>query len=276
MGKKKKKPRKPDAPALSKLDTAIYIVWIGLCTIALPLGALWTLVSISNYYPAQNPNLLFCRHTGSIPLVIFSVLTLFPGFMISLAHFALRQPIFGRTDISYGYPYDASVYPLFLHSRQKRAPSAAARREHKRIRDTALGCIALFLLLFLAGSLCAAPRWELETNGSLVHYNCLNQPTHYGRGDLATVEFGTDYYAAKHSSGWRLRIFITTKDGHCCRIPTTQEFSKALVYKNALPSEIVTISGKNRVPDVVINYQEYRNWTEQEIAALYELFELPY
>lgn len=276
MGKKRKKSRPREAPPLSKLDTGIYIVWIGICTIGVVLGTIWVLESISSYYLTQNPDLLLCRHTGSMLCVVFSVLTLIPGFLVSVAPFTMQQPIFGRTDICYGYPYDASLYPIFLHSRQKRAPSAAAKLEHKRMRDISLGCIVLFLLLFLAGTLCTAPRWELESNGSLVHYNCLNQPTRYLRGDLASAEFETDYYAAKHSSGWRLRIVITTKDGHRCHIPTTREFSKALVYKNALPSEIVTVSGENRVPDVVVNYQEYRNWTEQEIAALYELFELPY
>lgn len=276
MAKKKKKPRRPEAPALSKLDTAIYIVWIIFCTVGVLLGYIWALKSISNDFPARNPDLLLCRQTGSMLCILVSGLSLFPGFLISVAPFSMRQPIFGRTDISYGYPYDASLYPLLLPSRQKRAPAAAAKREHKRIRNASLGCIVLFLLLFLAGLLCTAPRWELEADGSMTHYNCFNQPTRYERRDLSSVEIDTDYYVTKHSSGWRVLLTVTTKDGRNCRFSTTRDFSDMLVYKNIVPDTIVTISGQNRVPDVVVTYQNYAHWTEREIDALYELFELSY
>lgn len=245
--KKKRKPRKPPAPKLSKSARILYWIWIAVCVALFPFGVLGACGWLSQHLLEQNPDLLLYSNNWLLLSGIFSILLIMPGCMVSAVPFSLEMTLWGR--------------------------SALARKHRKEMRVFARPALAASIVFIGIALLCVCPRHEAEADGSVTRYNCFNHAIRYEPEDLASLEITPKYYGGKTSSGWGVRFIVTTEDGHRCRFFTKQDFADMLAFKNAVPEEIVTVSGHDRVTDIA---ESYDRRTEEEVIALYELFELPY
>ena len=107
----KKKKRRIQAPSLSGLDKGIYYFLMGCCVFFsfLPLAPM--LIHSQGLF-FEDSHMIAQLHTG----LGFSVfLNLFAGFSLAIILDWLRrkkQPIFGKSHITYGPPQWKNIYPL--------------------------------------------------------------------------------------------------------------------------------------------------------------------
>lgn len=266
MSKKKKRGvRRLDTPALSKTDSTLYILLMILIGFVLPYGMLFGIDAASKHLASSNPHMTAWTATGAtlqiIPIILLPIASV--CFFMSLL--AAGQPLFGRTDVTYGYPKDAAVYPLFRKSRHKRPPTAAALRAHRKLRKASVLLFCLYLLVGAIGAAGICPRCELQDDETLVCYNVINKPVRrYAAGSLTDVSIGTK----PTRYGWNTYVRLTVSDGRRIEFSTPRMCAKLTDLIRILPPETVTVSGADDLPRVF----EYYALTESEEDALRELF----
>ena len=258
---------------LSILDTLLYVLLMlfGFC---LPFGIAALFQRVTERLAAADPNTVAWSSASLADFV-----RIFPLFLLGLfgvvffgALFALRQPIFGRADVAYGYPKDASLYPFFRIGRHNRPPSAAAVRAQQTIKRGFILLLGLCILVVAVSSLGISPRYGLSRDASLTCYNAFNVPVRqYGMSDYTEVSVETFFVNGRYPptrGTWSVRIRIRTDDGKTYDFYSPRTCAELADLIRSLPPETVVVSGADRLPDVFEHYA----LTDAETDALLELF----
>ena len=206
----KKKKRRIQAPSLSGLDKGIYYFLMGCCVFFsfLPLAPM--LIHSQGLF-FEDSHMIAQLHTG----LGFSVfLNLFAGFSLAIILDWLRrkkQPIFGKSHITYGPPQWKNIYPL---THKQFWTNLWANK--KRLAVGILCSFVIVSLIVSAALFGSVPRQNLYDDGHIEVYNHSNtQTSSYTPSDVAQIRIYTRGYHNRHRrpDTWGIEIEISMKDG---------------------------------------------------------------
>ena len=145
----------------------------------------------------------------------------------------------------------------------------AAFQRHGQLKMNPARYIGVCIAVIAVSTLGACPRYEMETDHTLVCYNSFNEPVRqYDMTDYSGAAVETQYLAGRGSRRWTVYVTIGTSDGRTYRFADPRRCAKLVGFIHSLPPETVTVSGADRLPDVFDRYK----LTESEEDALRELF----
>ena len=267
----KKSKRRAQAPSLSALDKGIYWVLIA-CSFAACLFLYPAIIGNFRQSVFEDAHILAQNSQGTAVLVFFG---LFLGLGLALVFNRLRrmkQPIFGKPDVTYGPPQWKPVYPLV--SRQ-------FRTDKKRVITGSLCVLALLSLTVSVTVLGLQPRQCLHDDGSVAVYNCFGDRTaQYSRSDVSGVRICTRLYRDRKTlDDWGIQMEITMKDGEVFFFTQQtfrgldEEIHGALTgmaqIKASFDPAMITLEGQEQLPGVARDM----NLTPEETELLYLLFD---
>lgn len=275
MAKKAKK-KMHRMPPLSFLDKLIYWFLMALlcCTyLALGLGAFVLRDKIA-YQDAtvvakyDHASLLWLL----VPCMTFFLMTFILWYML----YTDRKPIFGLRNFKYGPPAYPKIYPLFM---KNKPPVYVSERKKKEKRGVALLLVIVLLVSFIPFPWSLYGRSCLHSDGSIVRHNMFNRVTkEFSEQDIESLEI--EALHARQGKGrrtWTVRMKFTTESGRNFsytfrefRGNITETLSAMLQVKSCYHPSIITYSGTENVGDVIA----YRNFSPEEKAMIYELFNL--
>lgn len=278
MAKKRRKPRRrPQIPALSRGDKAIYIMLMILSPVA-GFGLLYLATRWQIRIAAEGGALAAATNPlGGVLLFLFAFFH--AGIFLQLKQDKVH--LFGRRDITYGPPQWREAYPIFRkHPKVERKPGELwSLRWRWRAYLTAWAVVLLVFFLLLC------PRSAWNADGSVVVYNSFNQVREeYTIEEIDQVCFETAFfrtggkYTRHYKSG--VQACVTTSDGEVFRFDyrdfnyisdESDDGLRAMVKLKAIfDPDIVEyrIDPENDLEDVISD----RNYNEEMIALLHQLF----
>jgi len=284
--KKKAKRKFEFRPALSPLDTFIYL----LVCFVLFVGAIVLLVhqiQVRDHLALSDKSVI--AYSGSGYGVLFSALPLIILMLCSCItiwkyYFRALKPLFGRRDFEYGDDLEYDEYPLFY--RGKPTDAESLKQKKKRTRK-ALIISAIFAVCLVLFPFSIAPRESLTYSGDIIKYNIFNSETHrYSKDDIKQVTFRTERkinrirrYGRRISYNYLMTV--TMNDGNqfdfypggfrLTDAAGRAGIIKSMLYvKDMFGEKIVTIGSTKYIDKVV----QRDNFTDREIELLHELFEI--
>jgi hypothetical protein len=275
---RKKKQRRPQVPALSRGDKAIYNVLMVLSPVV-GWGCMVLWVEMQNRLAAK-PGVMAVSAPKESGILAFVYLFLHVAFFLELKQ--KKVHLFGRTDITYGPPKWQAAYPIFRkHPKVERKPG-----EKRKLWRNWTAYIAVWLVILVVLALSFYPRKLWMTDGSVKVYDCTNQLTQvYTPEDIEQLRFETTW--RKRGRGFRaqnqavLQIRLWMEDGREFRfnyqnlnlseMERLEELEAMVALKESLPDGTVShLIDKEYPPENVILDNDY---TPEEAALLYQLFE---
>ena len=281
MAKKKKQSKKKPtfAPPLSKTDKLIYKM--GYLVIAL-LAMLLVVATIflTNQIAFADNFAMASYSRGFLFFLPFMMYAIISALIFWYNAHSSRKPIFGNPDITYGKEPWQNFYPLFSKERKKRVLRPSALKFRKNMLSLWLGGFFICLILACFGLF---GRVSLMQNGEIIVYNSLNKEKEtYSVMDVSSFEIRTEYYVSngrhrkRHSGYWRLMFEFEMSNGKSYEFNvgdfrSREDALESMVkMKTLVDSRKIVIEGKENL-DKVIEDQKY---TTEELALLYELFEI--
>lgn len=279
MAKKRRKPRRrPQIPALSRGDKAIYIMLMILSPVA-GFGLLYLATRWQIRIAAEGGALAAATNPlGGVLLFLFAFFH--AGIFLQLKQDKVH--LFGRRDITYGPPQWREAYPIFRkHPKVERKPGELwSLRWRWRAYLTAWAVVLLVFFLLLC------PRSAWNADGSVVVYNSFNQVREeYTIEEIDQVCFETAFfrtggkYTRHYKSG--VQACVTTSDGEVFRFDyrdfnyisdeSDDGLSAMVRLKDIFDPDIVEyrIDPENDLEDVISD----RNYDEEMIDLLHQLFD---
>lgn len=270
---RKKKQRRPQIPALSRGDKAIYNVLMALC---LPVSLAALFLWRTRQVRLLSQDALAMSETAVGGFVLFAFLFAHVGIFAELKQNKVH--LFGRRDITYGPPKWREAYPILRpHPKVHRKPE-----EQRRLRRNWIAYLACWLAVVLIAWGAVYPRKVWETDGGVTVYGWRNRAVRVVEPEeLVQVCFETDSIMISRNH-WTagLQIRLTTAEGETylfdqrdqsssCR--TREEWLTRLVQlKDALPPGVAAnmINLDYDLEDVIRD----NDYTPAEAALLYRLF----
>lgn len=271
---KKKKQRRPQVPALSWGDKAIYNLLAALSAV-MGFVALFLFVWLQGRMTAE-PGILAVSDNplGGFVLwvYVFIHMCIFLDLKLHKVH------LFGRRDITYGPPKWKEAYPIFRkHPKVSRKPSELRWLHMKWIAYLAGWAVVLTICCMTF-----FPRQVWMMDGRVKVYDRSNQLIqHYSHGDIEQLRFETTWsksgrgFAARYSAELQVRIWM--EDGTEILFsyrelhPSERALEAMVDLKNSLPDGTVScLIDKDYTPEDVIRDNDY---TPEEAALLRKLFE---
>lgn len=271
---KKKKQRRPQVPALSRCDKAVYNVLAALSTV-MGFVALFLFIRLQGRMTADQAVLAVSDNpVGGFVLLVY----VFSHVGVFLELKQHKVHLFGRRDITYGPPKWKEAYPIFRkHPKVSRKPE-----ELRKLRLEWIGYLAGWAVVLAVCCMTFFPRQVWLMDGSVKVYDRCNQLTQqYVHGDLEQIRFETTW--SKNGRGLtsrycaKLQVRIWMEDG------TELLFSYEDLYlseraleamvelKESLPDSAVShLINKDYPPEAVIRDNDY---STEEAALLRKLFE---
>ena len=278
MAKKKKQSKKKPtfAPPLSKTDKLIYKMGYLVIALLAMLLVVATIFLVEQIAFADN-SVMASNSRGFLLILPFMMYAIISVLIFWYNAHSSRKPIFGNPDITYGKEPWQNFYPLFSKERKKRVLRPSALKFRKKILSLWLGgfCTCLILACFgLFG------RVSLMQNGEITVYNSLNKEKEtYSVTDISEFAIYTFKDISRVGSTWRIRCTFVMSDGHSYSFSdyyfrsskgSNDAFESMLKMKTLVDSRKIVIEGKENL-DKLIEDQQY---TPEELALLYELFEM--
>lgn len=279
MAKKRRKPRRrPQIPALSRTDKAIYHVLMLLSPV-FGFGLLYLATEWQSAIAAEGGTVAAVTNPlGGILLLLFA-------FFHALIFLQLKQEkvhLFGRRDITYGPPQWRAAYPIFR--KHPKVERSADELWSLRWRCGAyLTAWAVVLAVFFL-TLCPRSAWNAD--GSVTVWGSFNQvKTEYAAEEITRVCFETTSIrtGGRRSGHYQasVQVRVTTADGEMFRFDPSDfnylsgewdDGLRAMVRLKAFfDPDIIEyrIDPENDLEDVISE----RNYDEEMTALLYLLFE---
>lgn len=272
----KKKKRRIQVPSLSSFDKGIYYFLI---TCSILGGAILYPAIIGKYRQSifENPHILAQGNYG-IAILVFGGILLGGALALGLDWLRRKkQPIFGKSNITYGPPQWKPIYPLV--SRQFWANLLSDK-------PLLLKKLSIILMIFLfvsfATLLAIPPRDCLYDDGSILVYNCFDRIKYsYSKSDVTEIKiFTRTYYQRNAPDDWGIEIKLSMRDGRAFNYPYSHfrsqnkdihgSISGMYQIKQLFNAKIITIQGIDNIPNVI----EDMNLNQQEIELLHLLFDL--
>lgn len=278
MAKKRRKPRRrPQIPALSWGDKAIYNV----------LTALSPAVAFGLLYLATRWQLRIVAEGGALAastnLLGGILLFLFVCFHVAI-FLQLKQNkvhLFGRRDITYGPPQWRAAYPIFRpHPKVERKPD-----ELWSLRLRWAAYLAAWVVVLTVFLLTLCPRDVWNEDGSVTVHSSSNQIVEeYAPEEITLVCFETTSFRTGGKYGGRykagIQVRLTTRDGTEFRFESSNfnylsddpdDGLRALLsLKEHFDPGVIEyrIDPDNDLEDVIRD----RDYTGEEAKLLYQLF----
>lgn len=271
---KKKKQRRPQVPALSRGDKAIYNVLAALSTV-MGFVALFLFVWLQGMMTAE-PGILAVSDNplGGFVLwvYVFIHMCIFLDLKLHKVH------LFGRRDITYGPPKWKEAYPIFRkHPKVSRKPSELRWLHMKWIAYLAGWAVVLTICCMTF-----FPRQVWMMDGRVKVYDRSNQLIqHYSHGDIEQLCFETTWnrhgrgLTARYSA--ELQVRIRMEDGTEILFsyrelhPSERTLETMVDLKESLPDGVVSHRiNTDYPPEAVIRDNDY---SPEEAALLRKLFE---
>ena len=146
-------------------------------------------------------------------------------------------------------------------------------QRHGWLKKNPARYIGVCIAVIAVSALGACPRYEMETDHTLVCYNSFNAPvrqydmTDYSGATVETHDYRPLRWVYKYNK-WTVYVTIGTTDGRTYRFADPHRCAKLADIVRSLPPETVAVSGADRLPDVFEHYA----LTDAETDALLELF----
>lgn len=270
---KKKKQRRPQVPALSKGDKAIYNVLAAL-SVVMSFAALFLFVWLQGRMTAE-PGVLAVSDNPLGGFVLWVYVFIHMGIFLDLKLNKIH--LFGRRDITYGPPKWKEAYPIFRkHPRISRKPAAL-----RRVRLQWIGYLAGWAVVLTVCRMTFFSRQVWMMDGSLKVYDRANQLIqHYSHGDMEQLCFETTWsksgkgLAVRYSA--ELQVRLRMADGTELLFspgelhPSEGALEAMVDLKESLPEGTVScLIDKDYPPEDVIRDNDY---TQEEAALLRQLF----
>lgn len=187
-----------------------------------------------------------------------------------------KQPIFGKSNITYGPPQWKPVYPLFSKQFWHMVLG-------KKKQLAAVLCITLLIVFVIsvATSLGLPPRKCLLDDGSIQVYNCLDQNTAtYHPSDVARVRIYTCVFSRRGFDDWGTEIEITMHNDEQFHF-SYRDFQRLdndihgsitgmHQIKSCFDPGIVILEGTDNIDRVIRSM----DLNQREINLLYSLFDM--
>ena len=278
MAKKKKQSKKKPtfAPPLSKTDKLIYKMGYLVIALLAMLLVVATIFLVEQIAFADN-SVMASNSRGFLLILPFMMYAIISVLIFWYNAHSSRKPIFGNPDITYGKEPWQNFYPLFSKERKKRVLRPSTLKFRKKILSLWLGGFCTCLILACLGLL---GRVSLMQNGDITVYNSLNKEKEtYSVTDISEFAIYTFKDISRVGSTWRIRCTFVMSDGHSHSFSdyyfrsskgSNDAFESMLKMKTLVDSRKIVIEGKENL-DKVIEDQKY---TTEELALLYELFEM--
>ncbi len=274
---KKKKQRRPQVPALSRGDKAIYNV---LAALSMPVGfAVMALYVAAQRRMTVEAGLLAASRNFLGGALLFVFLSVHVGIFQELKR--CKVHLFGRKDITYGPPQWREAYPVFRkHPRVSRKP-----KELRKLRLEWAGYLALWAAVLVFAWMTFFPRTVLLTDGTVKAYDKFDRETVVCEADtLAQLRFETELerVGRRYGSHWepRLLVRLTDEDG-AVYLFDQSDLNNSRLERQAWLTALVELKG-SLPPERVAAYIEPKatveklihegNYTAEEAALLYRLF----
>jgi hypothetical protein len=270
---KKKKQRRPQVPALSWGDKAIYNVLVAL-SVVMSFVALFLFVWLQGRMTAE-PGVLAVSDNPLGGFVLWAYVFIHMGIFLDLKLHKVH--LFGRRDITYGPPKWKEAYPIFRkHPKVSRKPT-----ELRMLRMKWIAYLVGWAAVLVACCMTFFPRQVWMMDGSVKVYDRSNQLIqHYSHGDIEQLCFETTW--SKSGKGFtaryraELQVRIRMEDGteilfsYRELYPSERALEAMVDLKNSLPEGTVScLIDKEYTPEDVIRDNDY---TPEEAALLRQLF----
>jgi hypothetical protein len=270
---KKKKQRRPQVPALSWGDKAIYNVLVAL-SVVMGFVVLFLFVWLQGRMTAE-PGVLAVSDNPLGGFVLWVYVFIHMGIFLDLKLHKVH--LFGRRDITYGPPKWKEAYPIFRkHPKVSRKPTELRMLRMKWIAYL-VGWAAVLAVCYMT----FFPRQVWMMDGSVKVYDRSNQLIqHYSHGDIEQLRFETTWsksgkgFTARYSA--ELQVRIRMEDGteilfsYRELYPSERALEAMVDLKNSLPEGTVScLIDKEYTPEDVIRDNDY---TPEEAALLRQLF----
>ena len=271
---KKKKQRRPQVPALSWGDKAIYNALAVLSTV-MGFVALFLFVRLQGRMTAEQ-GVLAVSDNPLGGFVLFMYVFSHVGVFLELKQHKVH--LFGRRDITYGPPKWKEAYPIFRkHPKVNRKPE-----ELRKLRLEWIGYLAGWAVVLTVCCMTFFPRQVWMMDGSVKVYDRSNQLTaQYAHGDMEQLRFETTWNKngrglnARYSA--ELQVRIRMEDGtellfSYQELSLSETTLEAMVeLKESLPEGVVSHRiNADYPPEAVIRDNDY---SPEEAALLRKLFE---
>lgn len=274
-----RKIKKQKAPPLSFCDGLIYAVWF-VSVMALAFAVMLCYGQIQAVIARQDAAAVMWRDTAWAWM--FAPVA---GCMALLCIAAVwyPTPFFGNPKVRYGqFPYHAYA-PLFSKTRpyrEARPQEYAVKRRESRV------LLAAALLAFLLGLPGLCPRWTLQADHTLRHYDARNRCTEtVPAADITAMHIVARHGFSRNGAYWDYYIQLDTRAGGGQQFyhhQYTVEETDGLRFLIALRDRLgvpVSIEAVDRWDDGVSAAEllpkiaEDLEYGSEETALLYELFE---
>lgn len=242
---KKKKQRRPQVPALSRYDKAIYNVLAALSTV-MGFVALFLFVRLQGRMTADQAVLAVSDNPVG-GFLLFAYVFSHVGVFLELKQHKVH--LFGRRDITYGPPKWKEAYPIFRkHPKVSRKPE-----ELRKLRLEWIGYLAGWAVVLAVCCMTFFPRQVWMMDGSVKVYDRCNQLTQrYAHGDMEQLRFETTW--SKNGRGLtarycaKLQVRIWMEDG------TELLFSYEDLYLSETALEAM-VELKESLPDSAVSHR---------------------
>ena len=274
---KKKKQRRPQVPALSWGDKAIYNFLAVLSTV-MGFVALFLFVRLQGRMTAE-PDMMAVSDNPLGGFVLFVYVFSHVGVFLELKRSKVH--LFGRRDITYGPPKWKEAYPIFRkHPKVSRKPA-----ELRRLRLEWIGYLVGWAVVLTVCCMTFFPRQVWLADGSVKVYDRTNQLAHhYEPEDVEQLRFETTWdrkgrgFHGRYSA--ELQIRLRMEDGreflfnwqafNISDMERLEELRAMAALKDALPEGKVShLIAEGYAPEDVILDNDY---TPEEAALLRQLF----
>lgn len=265
---RKKKNRKKQMPPLSWLDKFVY--WVAMI---LSFCGIWIILPVfllQKYIAFQDDTVIASSEGPGILFVIPLTIWFVAVFACVHEAYKKRTPLFGIKDFRYGPPRWAPKYPLFM----KNKPSRYCMTEKQKVT---IGILAvLSVLCWAVLPLSVFERISLHADGSLTHYNAVNQvEEHWKSQEVHAVKFDICLTGGK-SPNWVIELTLETEDetelyfrgGEF--VGTWEETLENMLRIKERFSRSVTIDGVENLDHLI----EDASFTDAELELLYQLFDV--
>ena len=273
------KANKPKHPPLSFCDGLIYAVWF-VSVMALALAVMLGYSPIQKAIVQQDTAAMMWRDTAWAWMIAPVVGCLGLLILVSVWY---PLPFFGNPKVRYGqFPYHAYA-PLFSKTRpyrEARPQEYAVKRRESRI------LLAAVLAAFLLGLPGLCPRWTLQTDHTLRHYDARNRCIEtVPAADITAMHIIARHGNSRSGVYWDYFIRLDTRaDGsqsfyhHQFAVNEADGLRFLIALRDSLGVP-VSIEARDRwdanatAAELLPKIAEDLEYGSEETALLYELFE---
>lgn len=267
--RKRQKKRKKPYPPLSKTDKAIYIIF-QLTSALFLLGTVLGYMLLAGNFIFRNPDVLAYSERWT-PLLILPFFMLGSALVFDINR--KKTPLFGNKKVDY-YNTNHHRFALPLFDKRYQQLESCKKAKKAFIKKASIWSVVL-IILFCIGLLGYMGRHEFDDNG-ITTYSVFNNPIkEYSYDEVEAYELR----AAKHyrtdgrySSSVSYEVFIKLNLESGKEFFVNYDFCRDIYAMKELANRL---EGKPKIVDdsYLEEFIERRDLTEDEIKALYELFE---